>query len=103
MDDAIYEKMYKRFNNSCNQLDWWGFVVKYFFRFVFLFFIEIVGFILLLRSIDVYSQKIPNANILSFLLILISSCMFVLGMLCFMKYLTKIPYLDAKYDILNSS
>lgn len=103
MDDAIYEKMYKRFNNSCNQLDWWGFVVKYFFRFVFLFFIEIVIFILLLRSIDVYSQKIPNANILSFLLILISSCMFVLGMLCFMKYLTKIPYLDAKYDIMNSS
>jgi len=103
MDDAIYEKMYKRFNNSCNQLDWWGFVVKYFFRFIFLFFIEIVVFILLLRSIDVYSQKIPNADILSFLLILVSSSMFVLGMLCFMKYLTKLPYLDAKYDIQNSS
>lgn len=103
IDNTIYEKMYKRFDNSCGQTDWWGLVVKYFFRYVFLFFIEIVLFILLLNGINVYTNKIPNANILSFLLIVISTCMFVLGMSCFMKYLTKIPYLDAKYDIMNAT
>jgi len=101
INDTIYDKMYKRFNNACNQLDWWGFIVKYFFRFVFLFFIEIILFFLLTNGTSVYTEKISNANILSFLLVLISSCMFVIGMICFMKYLTVLPSINDKYEVVK--
>lgn len=101
INDTIYTKMYKRFDNSCGQLDWWGFIVKYFFRFIFLFFIEIILLSLLMNGTNVYTAKVSNANILSFLLVLISSCMFVIGMICFMKYLTVLPVLDDKYQVVN--
>jgi hypothetical protein len=102
INDAIYEKMYKRFDNSCGQMDWWGFIVKYFFRFVFLFLIELTILSLLLNSMTVYTNKVSNSNILSFLLILVLTSMFILGIISFMKYLTTLPYLNAKYDMVNS-
>lgn len=102
INDANYEKMYKRFDNSCGQMDWWGFIVKYFFRFVFLFLIELTILSLLLNSMTVYSIKVSNSNILSFLLILVLTSMFILGIISFMKYLTTVPYLNAKYDIVNA-
>lgn len=107
INNTIYTKMYERFNNACNQLDWWGFFVKYLFRYVFLFIIEITILIILFNGINVYTNgniygnKIQNINVLSFLIVLITSSIFILSIWCFIKYYTTLPELNFKYEVIK--
>lgn len=99
IDDSILKIMYKSFDDKCGNSNWWGFIVKYFFRFIFIFFIEVILYYLLLNSTNVFILKISNHNILSFLLIFILSLNFILGTWCFMKFLTTVPKINSKYEV----
>ena len=98
IDDSILKIMYKSFD-KCSSSSAWGFIVKYFFRFIFIFFIEVILYFLLLNSTNVFILKISNHNILSFLLIFILSLNFILGTWCFMKFLTTVQKINAKYEV----
>jgi F0F1-type ATP synthase membrane subunit b/b' len=103
INDTIYDKIYKAFDEKCGNKGSMAFIIKYFIRFLFMYLFEITLIILLFISIGVFREKINNPNVLAFLFSVILSLLFIIGVWCLTKYYTVLPMLDKKYTLTSKS
>jgi len=103
INDTIYDKIYKAFDEKCGNKGNMAFIIKYFIRFLFMYLFEITLIVLLFISIGVFREKINNPNLLAFLFAVILSLLFIIGVWCLTKYYTVLPMLDEKYTLTSKS
>ena len=101
INDSIYEKVYKFFDYRCDGTSWINlpiWISQQVIKYMIFFLIELTLLVILLNGTILYSKKVTNPNVLSFLLVLNFTTMFIIGIWSITKFITEMPKLNAKYD-----
>lgn len=98
IDDSIYQKIYKIFNEDCDPYNRIKMIVQFISKYGFIYLTELT--ILMVLSFGFYNYRsIDNANMLSFLYIVHFTGIIILLIWSFAKYKSFVKPLDLKYGI----
>ena len=101
--DMVLDKVYGLYDPVCGTYSTFWWFIQQISKFGVLYLFEFTIYLILSSGMYEYYKHVDNVNIQSFFVILNFTGMVILGMWCFMKFITTVRDLDSKYSVVNTN